>query len=378
MNADNIAQPSKTNDNTVERQVDDKTAKRVRRRSGEGTLAYWRTKLFRNCYRDRDGNIVEIPEYYVRLRHAGVTKRVRLHTSDREKAAEEALGLSARLLREGWAAVEAGKARLPASPTLDQFCDAYLKAAQSMENPPRPVSLALYVRHLRQVCALAGIKTLRELTSDAIERARDKYRAMAKADGRSPAAAQNSLGMIFRNAAACFSTEARAILARQGLDTQNPFASIRRSQKIDPVTPLPVDVVDRIWSDLPLLRDGNPEAPDPKAALFAKKYRKQHEGRKARWLPVDFRKPHADAYCAILLALGAGLRANEIDKARWDWLKTDQHGNDLLEIREEADFKPKGGTLRLLRIPKAMRDSFWAANSPALVATSDPNCFRSR
>lgn len=356
MKMDNKPESSATAHNPQLRQDGDKTPPRLRVRSGEGTVAYWKARLFRNSYRDRQGKTVEMPEYYVRLRHDGVTKRVRLHTSDKDKAAEEALRLSERLREEGWNVVSAGQARLPASPTIEQFCEAYRTAAASMETPPRPISIAVYLRHLNQLCELAGISRLRELTPDAIERARDKYRAKARAERRQEAAIQNSLGIIIRNAAACFSREARTILERQGLSADNPFAGIKRAQKIDPVASLKKETVDQIWADLPKLRDGDPKAESPDLKKFLRLYRRKHEGRKARWLPIDFSSPHPEAYCAILLALGAGLRANEIDKARWTWLKTDGKDGYFVEIREEADFKPKGGTLRVVRIPKELND----------------------
>ena len=361
MKTPNNPQSATTEDNLETCQVDGKTEKGVRIRSGEGMVAYWKTKLFLNSYRDRDGNKVEIPEYYVRLRYAGVTKKVKLHTADKDKAAEEALDLSVQLRGKGWSAVTAVQARLPSSPTIDEFCEAYKAAAASMENPPRPISVAGYLRHFRQICKLARVSRLRELTPEAVERARDKYRAQARAEKRSESGLQNSLGIIVRNAAACFSVEARSIMGRQGLAVENPFAGIKRSQKIEPVTALPRETVDSIWNDLPLLRDGDPNAKAPKLASFTKQYRKQHEGRKARWLPIDFRRPRPDAYCAILLGLGVGLRANEIDKARWSWLKFDGKGGCFLEIKEESDFKPKGGTLRLIRIPTALHDELTKA-----------------
>jgi hypothetical protein len=76
MNASHRSQPERTEHNSELCQVNDKTGRRVRVRSGEGTLAYWRSRLFRNSYRHKDGRTVEIPEYYVRFRHAGTTKRV--------------------------------------------------------------------------------------------------------------------------------------------------------------------------------------------------------------------------------------------------------------------------------------------------------------
>ena len=360
MNIPHEPQKPATEHNIDKCQVNDKTgktAKRLRIRSGEGTVAFWKNRLFRNSYRDRDGKTVEIPEYYVRMRYDGVTKRVRLHSSDKDKAADDALMLSERLSREGWSAVTSGQARLPSSPTIEEFCEAYRNAASSMENRPRPISVALYLRHFRQICTLAGVSHLRELTPDAVERARDRYRAQARENGRPEPGIQNSLGIIVRNAAACFSKEARAILARQGLPVENPFAGIKRSQKIDPVTALDAETVARIWKELPLLRDGDPSAEAPNREKFSRAYRKAHEGRKARWMPIDFRQPHPDAYCAILLGLGTGLRANEIDKARWNWFKFNSKGDCFLEISEESDFKPKGGTMRLIRIPRELFDA---------------------
>jgi integrase len=230
-----------------------------------------------------------------------------------------------------------------------------------MENPPRPISVALYLRHLRQICSIAGVARLRELTPEAIERGRDKYRAMGRAAKREDTAIQNSIGIILRNAAACFSAEARSILARQGLDVENPFAGIKRSQKIEPVAALDRKIVDQIWQDLPLLRDGDAEAQAPDLKRFAKAYRKKHEGNQPRWLPIDYRQPHPEAYCAILLGLGLGLRANEIDKSRWSWIKFDAKGDAFLEIGEEDDFKPKGGSLRVIRIPTELHNALTMA-----------------
>ena len=245
---------------------------------------------------------------------------------------------------------------MPTSPSSEEFCDAYVKAAQSMENPPRPITVALYLRHLRQICSIAGVNRLRELTPETIERGRDKYRAMGRAAKREDAAIQNSSGIIIRNAAACFSAEARAILGRQGLDLENPFAGIKRSQKIEPVAALDRKIIDRIWNDLPLLRDGDPKAEEPNIKQFKKTYRKKHGGNQPRWLPVDYRQSHPEAYCAILLGLGLGLRANEIDKSRWSCVKFDAKGDAFLEIGNEVDFKPKGGSLRVIRIPKELHE----------------------
>jgi integrase len=145
-------------------------------------------------------------------------------------------------------------------------------------------------------------------------------------------------------------------MQRQGFTVENPFAGMKRTQDIQPVSPLPADVVESVWADLPLLRDGNPDAPTPKLDAFRRKYHKKH-GHKARWLPMDSRKSHPAAEACILLALGAGLRRNECDKARWSWLRFDSKGDCFIDIAEESDFTPKGGTLRLIKIPRELHDA---------------------
>jgi integrase len=344
--------------NLEKRQVNVKTAKRVR--SGMSTAAFWKARLFRNSYRDRDGQTVEIPEFYVRLHHDGITRRVRLTHSDKDKASEEALGLFLKLQEQGWAAITARHARSPASPTVEEFCTAYEHAAASMERSPRPITLATYRRSLLQVCALAGVKKIRELNRDAIERARDVYRAKARKDGRPESAIQNTLAKILRNAAACFSGEARAILERRGFTTENPFFGVKRSQDIQPVTPLSQEVIDRIWQDAVALRDGDPKGFNTSVKSSKRAAKKALSPKKPGRYQFDWRQPHKDAYAALLLALGAGLRANEIDKARWSWLRFDKKGDCFLEVREESDFRTKSGTLRLLKIPREMHDALVA------------------
>lgn len=359
MNTD--SKQSATGHNLEMCQVDDKVdkpAKRERLRSGMGSEAYWKARLFRNSYRASDGRTVEIPEFYVRMRHAGQTRRVRLPYSDKDGAAEHALNLFHRLQSEGWSAVTDQQARLPASPTIEEFIEAYTTATASMEEPPRPITIHLYTRCLRQLCAVGGIERVRDLTTNAIEKFRDTYRARARAKKRNDASARNTLSTIIRNAAACFSREARAIMQRNGLVLTNPFEGVRTKVEIQPVSPLPNEIVKKIWAEAPLLRDGDPSAPDLDLKKYVKSYRKTHEDRlPGRWVPIDFRQPHPDAYAALLLALGCGLRANECDKSRWSWLKFDGQGNCFIEVQEEEDFRPKGGMRRIIKIPRELHDA---------------------
>ena len=322
-------------------------------RSGQATLNYWKTKLFTNSF-SKNGIIYDIPEYYVRLRYDGVTKKVRLRTSDKDQAAQEALNLFERLPKEGWNVVRVRQGRLVGSLTIDEFCEAFRTAVTSMDDAPLAITVNQYIRHLKQICVLAGATRLQELSPQAIEKARDKYKASGREADRREGSIQNSLGIIIRNAAACFSKKARVIMERNGLSCENPFAGIPRTQRIEPVAAINEKILMRIWAELPLLRDGDPKAKVVDSKTYIKGYRKTHEQRTPRWLPTDYAKPHPDAYSAILLALGLGLRANEIDKARWSWIKFDSKGDCVFEVRKEADFTPKGGSSRFVRMPAVM------------------------
>lgn len=349
MNMPNRTNQSTLNSNMESCQDSAKTQRPARARSGMATVAYWRDRLYNNSYKDRNGKTVIMPEYYVRLRHDGVTKQVRLDYSDRDKAAQQALDKFLRLEKEGWQVINSRLSRWPASPTIDEFCSFYREATASMERAPRNVSITTYCRCLRQIAKLAGAKRIRELNGEAIERARDAYRAKARETGRTDSGIQNTLAKMLRNAAACFSVEARAVMQRKGFVADNPFAGIRRTQEIQPVSPLPRAVVDRIYKEAHLLRDG-----DPKAVAVKLKQRK------AGRAPIDFRTPHPAAYAALLLAIGAGLRANEIDKARWSWLMLNESGDCFVEIGAESDFMPKGGSLRRVKIQQSVYDALTA------------------
>ena len=354
MKTRNNSKPDTTGHNLEICQVSAKTPRRNQVRSGQTTAAYWKARLYRNTYKDRDGNTVFIPEFYVRIHHDGTTKQVRLTNSNRDDAADEALSVFLSVREQGWNVVTSKQARLPASPTIAEFCESYRLAAASMERSPRDVSIRLYCRCLKQLCGYAGVKEIRQLTREAVERARDAYRAEARENKRPDSAIQNTVTKVIRNAKACFSREALAIMARKGFRIDNPFDGIKLTQEIQPVFSLDEMVVKRIWDELPLLRDGDPHATDPTI-----RPRKRARVQIVSTAPtkIDFRHPHPASYAAVLLALGFGLRANEIDKARWSWFGFNAKGEGFLSIKEESDFKPKGGSARILKIQNAVYDA---------------------
>lgn len=334
MRSDDKQQLVKTGNICEKRQANDKPGRlgsALRKRSGENTIAFWRSRLFRNSYTAKDGSLREIPEWYVRLRFAGTTKRVRLKTADREQAAEQARALNLRLQTEGWSAVLEGQARLPPSPAIDEICAAYSEMAPTLPSPPRPISILNYVRCLRQFAQLAGARQLREFTPESIEKARERYRENGRKAERPEHSVKNSFAKIIRNAAAIFSRGARDAFARRGLSLErNPFDGIKRQQEIRRFRPLAPALLQRIMLEAPKLLSGVPSANDPTKTPFAKAHLKR-VGRFPQWRTIDFRKPQPDAYAALLLAFGCGMRAKEIDWARWDWI-SEHGGRTFIEI----------------------------------------------
>lgn len=340
-----------------------KTKDTLRVRSGMGTANYWKSRLYRNTYTDRSGAKIEIPEFYVRMRYDGITRQVRLDYSNRDTAADQALALYQRLQDEGWAAIDRRKLRVPASLSVDDFVKAFEHAAKRMARAPRPITVSAYAKNLKLLCRYGRITELNQLTPEAIERARDNYRETARKAGRQESAITNTLSTITRNSAACFSRKAREQLRKDGHTVGNPFEGIECKTDIPKVVKLPDDIVNRIWKDAPLLRDGDPGAGEIRLANYRAKYRKTHDNREpGRWVPIDWRKPHRDAYAVLLLALGCGLRANECDKARWSWFSM-KDGEWHLEIKAEVDFIPKGGGGREIKIPAQLYEAILATRN---------------
>jgi len=120
------------------------------------------------------------------------------------------------------------------------------------------------------------------------------------------------LGPPVRAAASMFKKSALNWYRKRGIQLFNPFAGMELpSEKPDPYIPLGEEVRKEMW-------------------------------RKSRELPPVQR-------IIVLLALGAGLRREEIDKARLLWLKK-EGGKYVLSIRKEKDFEPKSRQARLIPV----------------------------
>ena len=118
---------------------------------------------------------------------------------------------------------------------------------------------------------------------------------------------KTSINSWLRNAAAMFSRHALEGYVRHGMQLENPFKGAKlRRVKIKGYSPLRQEILDQIWKESGLLKDGDPKAAEPAAGK--------------RWSSFDFRKPCPEAYALLLLELVLGLRRHEADKAQWDWI----------------------------------------------------------
>lgn len=249
------------------------------------------------------------------------------------------------------------RAEIPSDPTVDEFVGLYRTIIATADSPASRISSERYIRSLERVCQSAGVKRIRRLDAAAVERFKDSYIQTAlptKESGtkkkkkplkqRDAASVRTTLNGILRNAAAMFSQSLLSAYQLRGLELVSPFkgAKLRRIA-IKAYSPLPRDLLDRIWLSAALLRDGDPQADEPAS-----------EGGKYSKNAIDFRVPHPDVFAIFLLELGLGLRRNEADKAEWSWVIEGADERRFLEVRETAAFTPKSKQSRVIPIDPAV------------------------
>lgn len=234
-----------------------------------------------------------------------------------------------------------------ADPDIEEFADIYREAMSRCETPPTKPSVEYYIRSLKIICLHAGVSRLGQLKRARIDHFVKIYQQKALAEGRQPESVKTSINSWLRNAAAMFSRHALEGYARHGMQLENPFKGAKlRRVKIKGYSPLRQEILDQIWKEAALLRDGDPEAAEPAPGK--------------RWSSFDFRKPCPEAYALLLLELGLGLRRHEADKAQWDWILSDAQGRFFLEVKPTQFFMPKGKERRIIPLDKTLHDALSA------------------
>lgn len=300
---------------------------------------YWKPRLRRRSYRDRDGRRVEIPEWQVRMFYRGRESWFNLQTANQAAAAIKARDIYLALASVGW---EATLVKFKPDPlaTADACTLGEFLTDISKRSHLRPKTIRIYATKLRKLVSdvakvEAGMKKkarrakfdyyggghkewmdkvnsqpLDILTPDKVNAWRNTYVSRAGDDPMKRKAAERSAASIMRAGRAMFAPDVTTSL-RVKLPP-NPFAGVKLRD------PGP----QRYHSDV------NPEwllASAERELLAA-------EG--------DERERHSkrQQYLALFLCLCAGLRRLEADLLLWEQLDLEA---GQVQVRRTKHFEPK-------------------------------------
>lgn len=287
------------------------------------------------------------PYWFVRLTGDGKRRAFSTRETVKKRAENKAKVIMADIQSRGFdeavkihCAVNTPKERT-ATELLNPDCSSigplYKELCKKWDTAPSSITVARYIRNFESIYTHAKAKHISDLTEASIEDFRTKYLRKAKRAGREDRSSKLSVNSIIRNSAALFSTKALREYKRQGYTITNPFVDIEAQRILkSSYTPLDRSVVDLLWQNAHLLRDGDPEAPEPDKKIPARRR-------------YDFREANPEAYLLLLLELGLGLRRNEADKVQWDWFY-ERDKRHFIEVRLTRYFKPKSGQSRIIPV----------------------------
>lgn len=292
------------------------------------------------------------PFYNLRVMVKGRRRQFSTGESSKAKAADKArvilLDLKSRGLPEAVVLHSRRVNETPSDPTLDEFATLYQQVMACADYPPACQTRARYIKSLKFLGNALRIGRVRSLTPEKIRQFMTSYQKMRLEEHRAPDSVKTSLNSILRNAAALFSKTALKGYADCGLAITNPFVGQKlRRVAIKSYSPLRAEILQTIWKNVVLLRDGDPQATPPPP-------------RAGRWNQPDWRKPHPEAYLLLLLELGLGLRRHESDKAEWGWIFSDTGGRTFLEVKATPYFMPKSRESRTIPLAKVIYDTLLA------------------
>lgn len=288
---------------------------------------YWKTKLQKRSYRQRDGTVSEIPEWQVRIQYRGRENWFNLGTSNQTTASQKArdiwLSLQAAGLEATLSKYKPDMYRRKSLPTVGEFLNA-LDEYTDID----PKTLTIYAAKFRRV--VAGIKGLEgdrrkydyvnggsqawrqkleavklsEITPDLVRKWRKKFITKAGNDKLKIRTATRSANSFINNAKCLFAPKHLKIIEKViELPETLPFEDIR----------LEGGRVARYKSEI-----------DPEILLVGAKN--------------ELAKKYPEQYLIFLLALGAGLRRNEIDKLEWSSILW---SDDKIRVQTTRYFQPK-------------------------------------
>ncbi|MDB6064061.1 MAG: hypothetical protein JWR26_269 [Pedosphaera sp.] len=294
------------------------------------------------------------PFYNLRVMVKGRRRQFSTGESTKATAKDKARSILADLKSRGMVEAVALHSRrvdeIPSDPTFDEFTKLYEKVMLSTEYPPAFPTRSRYVKGLNFMGRALRINRIRSLTPEKIKGFISDYQADGLAEGRLSGSVKTSLNSILRNCASLFSKAALAGYKDHGLVLANPVAGLKlRRVEIKGFSPLKPEVLQAVWQNAVLLRDGDPKATPPP---------KPKKGEAIdRWKEPDWIKPHPEAYLLLILELGLGLRRHESDKAQKDWFFEDADGRTYLEVKETPFFTPKSKERRVIPVAKVLYDT---------------------
>ncbi len=329
------------------------------RRLAKSHADYWLSRLVKRSYTDREGRCVEMPEWHVRLRTGGKQVWFNLATANRSQAATKAKAIYAFLEGNGWDATlakfksegDTGKAGC----TVGEFLDE-VKAVSGL----KPATFEIYRRKFCSLVAdvfnLHGNDSKHDYVHGGHEKWNNRIRAV-RLDRLTPervnkwkvkelkAASHSPLKLKHAEV-----TVRSVILSSKAL-----FApKIRKHLTAQLPNPLPFDGI-----ELPKLGKSRYRSEINPALLLQQAQRELAEGLHGEGEPLN---PRPELFKIVLLALGAGLRRDEIDTLQWSqiqWhrnaivVETTEHGGTK-SADSEADVDVDPGLLEVLKeyLPK--------------------------
>jgi integrase len=286
---------------------------------------YWAQRIFKETYPGPDGKRIECQEWTARIMHAGERRRVTLGTNSKQEAAAKAAAIFKAVRSKGWDTGlaetlpgHAERRQAGTAPTVGEFITAALAAADAS-----PRSLRNYAVCMRKIVGDAfNIKgdarrydyrhggrsayvekidaiKLDKLTPALVQAALNARIAAARGNPLAEQRSRMTAASTLRQAKALFSPDVKVPFA----PLPNPFLGV----KIKVGTPRKyASTIDAAA----LLRAGRDELAES----------------------------DPEAYKALLLALGAGLRKSEIDNLQWQQIDS---AAGIIRIQTTATFHAK-------------------------------------
>ncbi len=340
------------------------------RRAGKSHVDYWTPRLKKRSYA-WDGKTVEIPEWQVRVAHLGRREWFNCGTPNKAAAADKARRIYLSLISKGWpGTLQEFKPDMQVSKdgcTVGEFLD-QVKAVSGL----KPVTYEIYAKKFRSLVAgvfkIDGGKAKHDYVNGGYKAWLEKVHAV-RLDKLPPdrindwkvrelkAASNNPLQLKHT------SVTLRSIL----LSSKALFSpKIRKHLTLTLPSPLPLEGVTlpeagkcRYKSEI-----------NPAVILIAAK-RELADGIQGENQELN---PRPELFKILLLALGVGLRRDEIDKLQWKQIQWDRNAIRV-EVTEhastksadsEADVDVDPGLLEILKtyLPKPGHGSPFVIESP--------------